>query len=189
MGSDTLYKHSYEELPLFQEKHKIPLRWLAECGIDQIQGRMQDLIRKRGGHSYMALEITDDLLKHDKSNQEKFGIRSTERGAGNTRQRAASRKFGSVQIRPLVFDAGIAVLLEAQITTLHSNLREFGLSTFLKSFTMEGKTGFILSPADEVGCCTSRTTLKLAMESNIIWFFCMCIGPDKHNPPCAMANS
>ena len=187
MGSDTLYKHSYEELPLFFERHLIPLRWLAECCIDQIQGRQQDLIRARGGHSYKALETVDDLLKHDKDNQSKFGIRSTERGAGNKRQRAAGRKYGSVQVRPLVFDSSIAHLLDRQISTLVTNLQEFGLASFLKSFTLDGKTGFILSPPDEVGCCASRQSLKSALDSNIIWFFCMCIGPGQHTTPCIMA--
>ena len=104
-GCKTVYKHMFEELALFVEKHKIPLRLVAECCIDQIQGRVQDLIRKRGGHSYKALEIASDLLAHDTSNQTVYGIRSTERGADNKRQRGNSRKYNSVMMRPMVFDA------------------------------------------------------------------------------------
>ena len=186
-GTKTMYKHMFEELPPFFEKHKIPLRLLAECGIDQIQGRQQEIIRKRGGHSHSALEIAHDLLNCDTENQTVYGIRSTERGANNKRQRANSRKYGTVLVRPMVFDESISMLLSSQFSTMKNNLLEFDLEAFWHSFKLGGKTTCVLAAPDLIGVCHDIPTLKFAHAQGQIWFFCMCVGPGLHTAPCLLA--
>ena len=187
MNASTLYKHMFEELAIFCERHRIPLRLLAECGIDQIQGRAQDLIRKRGGHSYKAIETTAELLQNDKQNEFAYGCRSTERGADNKRQRGASKKYGRVCIRPMVFDGGISALLAQQFKTVQKNLQEFGLTRFFHSFEMDAKTHYVLADPMEAGVCHNKATLQFACAQKQIWFFCMCVGPGVHKLPCLMA--
>ena len=138
----------------------------------------------------MALENANELISMDMHNQIDFAIRSGQRGAGNARQKANSRKYGKVMVRPLVFDATIANLLGPQFLNLHHRLTAYNYAGFIHPFNLAGTRHYYIGDlADKVLHYSSSQCVRAAVVALDIWFICFCVGPTTHVHPCIMAQS
>ena len=189
-GKASLWKHMLEHLALEYEQvsklfeKPVPLVVLSECNLDQVLGRVQDLLRARSGHTKWAIVNVLELLETDAVNETEFAVRQTERGEKNSRKKRMAKEMGSVDVRPLVFGPDIADKLPFE--QLEAQLKNFKLDHLLTRHVIDEDIE-VRTLNVPTRITVNRQNLRAAYKSKDIWFFCLCAGPDHHDAPCVMA--
>jgi hypothetical protein len=176
-----LYPHMIEHFPDAYESYKIPLIFTNEGGLDQWLGRLQGMMRARGGHGKDSLERCLNLLDDQMMSESLWGLNSGKRGDDN------KAVLPKMLLRPLLFEARL--LEDATFTAAFDRVTAVlekldGVSVIkLQQDGLQGKYATLITGS----ACTITTTRHFIEEKSPLWCFCVCKGI-VHQSACPLFN-